>query len=745
MAKKRCGFRWKTTLCLLSACVCAALVLGLGTPAVCAAEAKPTQTGGTADAPLELPIRENPVAALGDKFYVIRSDGTLIESEDYAGYGARDTGDGFTFNRTREVMGNAAAVYAFEESAALAVDREGGLWYVRWGGGDSWIRAILPDFTQHYDDYPKPLKLLENVAMASADSCHAVILKRDGTLWVAGSNKNGAPWLDKEDGNEDFYFTRIMDSVIWADTTDYGGYAVTAGHELWAWGLSEDSAGPEKLLDGIARVCSNNTAITEDGKLVNWYYTKREDGSGTWCEPYVIELDSKVTQTGRGYYILEDGSFRANTAGWMNRMSDYERHMLLKYGVMTQPDWCKITPDSAPYLELGVKDAAYAAVGRTRSVVLDKNGVLWGVYDLNREWKGDFDPFQPIRLMDGCYGAKGPATYGMDNFKKVQEYRPGTFSDVKESDWFYGNVKTAYELNLMVGDAGKFRPNDTITLGEAAAIASRVRAVYWGDKLEFPAMQTWWQPYVYYAQATELHEIREETDGYGNRIGLNYTRPATRGELASLLCRTLPLEALPVMNIGAAFSDFESGEYGYSSYTSDALSMAEAGIVAGKEDGTFDSNAPVTRCEAAAMLTRCAYPELRVVTGKPGKAIVELDGYYTTEEAAAWAEKYGLAIERVFMAVKGEYGELVFSVANNDIPAGIEAHRRQIEEGALSDPDFTENYQRLVGGEYKVFALIVTVDDEQLELLTNGADCVRRARVQRQDMLEIASKPNGDI
>lgn len=305
MAKKRRGFRVKTIVSPV--CVCIVLTLGL------------ILTGWAADGPLELPVRENPVAASGgtgeaDGFYVIRADGMLIESEPYTGYGARDTGDGFTFNRTREVMGNAAAVYASEESAVLAVDREGGLWYVDRGEGSGWIKAILPDFTESHEDCFEPVKLLENVAMASADRSHAVILKRDGTLWVAGSDTCGAPWLDKE-GNEDLYFLQVMDNVIWADTTYYGGYAVTAGHELWAWGLSASSAGPEKLLDGIARVCSNNTAVTVDGKLVNWYYTANEGGDPAWGEPYVIELDSKAVQSGRGYFILEDGSFRANTAG----------------------------------------------------------------------------------------------------------------------------------------------------------------------------------------------------------------------------------------------------------------------------------------------------------------------------------------------------------------------------------------------------------------------------------------------
>lgn len=615
MLKKYSGFATKKRgqLVMQSVCVCAALALGLGLTAYAAQVTEPSPQ--TAEL---LPIRENPVAVGGDRssdsFYVIRADGTLIES--FSGYGERNTGSGFTFNQTREVMGNAAAVYANDESAVLAVDREGTFWYVGNALYAWWIKAVLPDFDMGvYEDHPEPVKLLEDVAMVSADREHAVILKRDSTLWVAGYDKYGAPWLGME-GNDNPYFLQVMDNVVWADISPYGAYAVTTGHELWAWGLSDDSIGPKKMLDGISRACSNNTAITEDGRLLNWYQIENEDGSYTWSEPEPIELAGKAVQLDRRYYILDDGSVWANTAGWMNRMNSNEQHMWTKYGALYQ-SWGEITLGGTVCRDLGVKDAAYAAVGKKRTVVLDKNGVLWGIYDLNREWEGDFDPFQPIRLMDGCFGAMGPATYGMDNFKKVQEYQPGTFSDVEENDWFYDNVKTAYELNLMVGDAGKFRPNDTITLGEAAAIVSRVRAVYWGEKLEFPAMQTWWQPYVYYAQATELHKLDEEYNSFGEFLGLNYNRPATRAELASLLCRTLPLAELPELNENPAFSDFNADPMEpYCVYEDEIIWMAQAGIVAGKDNGTFDPDAPVKRCEAAAMLTRCAYPTLRIESKK---------------------------------------------------------------------------------------------------------------------------------
>lgn len=737
MSKKHSGSAAKTRglLALGFVCACAALALGL--------------TGYAAQAPEPslaelLPVWENPLATRGtggtDKFYVIQADGTLIES--FSGYGERDTGSGFTFNQTREVMGNTAAVYSSEESAVLAVDRDGTLWLVDRGVENWWLKALQPDFTSTYDDHPEPVRLLEDVAMAAPLRHHAVILKRDGALWVAGYDSYGAPWLGKE-GNDDPYFFQVMDNVVWADASYFGGYAVTAGHELWAWGLSADSTGPEKLLDGVSRVCSNNTAIMEDGELVNWYYTQNEDGSRIWYEPYTVELDGKAVQSGRGYYILEDGSIWANTAGWMNRMNSLEKHMWIKYSTHGRSPydykWCELTPGSAAFQDLGVEDAAYAVIGQNKTVALDKNGVLWGIYDLNLDWEGDFGPFQPIRLMDGCYGAEEPATYGMDNFKKVQEYQPGTFADVKESDWFYDNVKAAYELGLMVGGGGKFRPNDTITLAEAAAIAARVRAAYWGEELKFPTMLTWWQPYVYYAQATELHKIGGEMDGDGNLIGLNYTRPATRDELASLLCRTLPLTELPTLNKGTVLPDIDQG-----SYENDMFWMAQAGIVAGKDDGRFDPTAPVKRCEAAAMLTRCVYPALRVRFEAPAKVIVEFDDYYTPEEIAAWAEKYGITVQRVFIWWPGsDYNKLEIDVENNNIAAGIDNYKQQVKEsGQMEDEQFPGEFQQVVDNGFKIFALTSIVSDGKLEMLNSEIDCVRVIRIARPDDPELVFKPD---
>ena len=374
------------------------------------------------------------------------------------------------------------------------------------------------------------------------------------------------------------------------------------------WERSEDAAEPEKLADGVVRVSSSNTAITEDGKLLNWYYTEQGSTSAgdfvrTWTEPKAIL--SGAASSGRGYVIMEDGSVWCGTAGWRNGMSESDAHYWDKYQIRTpfSYDWCNITDDGASLQKVPIQNAAYAAIGGNRMVVLDKAGVLWGVFDVNGTWGGPFQPFSPVRLMDGCFGAEESAGDGMDNFTAINQYRTGQFSDVKDGDWFQENVKAAYELGLMEGYSnGTFRPNDTITLGEAMTIAARVRSAYRGDPTKLPAAQPWYQPYVNYCLATQIYKLSLPNNP-------DYNRPATRAELATLLSGTLPDSAFTVLNDGINFTDMEENFHYYRGYVN---KMAQAEIMQGKGGGLFDPDALVKRSEAAAMLSRCAWPELRL-------------------------------------------------------------------------------------------------------------------------------------
>ena len=63
-------------------------------------------------------------------------------------------------------------------------------------------------------------------------------------------------------------------------------------------------------------------------------------------------------------------------------------------------------------------------------------------------------------------------------FEKVNTYN-SHFTDVKDSAWYYENVKTAYELGFMNGKTEtEFVPNGDVTVVEAIAMASRLHALY---------------------------------------------------------------------------------------------------------------------------------------------------------------------------------------------------------------------------------------------------------------------------
>lgn len=75
-------------------------------------------------------------------------------------------------------------------------------------------------------------------------------------------------------------------------------------------------------------------------------------------------------------------------------------------------------------------------------------------------------------------------------FEKVNTYN-NNFSDVQESNWFYANVKSAYELGFMNGKTETtFDPNGNVTVAEGITMAARVHAINAGveiKKAEKPA------------------------------------------------------------------------------------------------------------------------------------------------------------------------------------------------------------------------------------------------------------------
>ena len=79
---------------------------------------------------------------------------------------------------------------------------------------------------------------------------------------------------------------------------------------------------------------------------------------------------------------------------------------------------------------------------------------------------------------------------GFQNFAHTATYRDGQFTDVNSTDWFANDVKSAFEIGMMIGDSDTtFNPSGNVTIAETATIAARLNKVYaTGTKIFDPSI-----------------------------------------------------------------------------------------------------------------------------------------------------------------------------------------------------------------------------------------------------------------
>lgn len=212
-------------------------------------------------------------------------------------------------------------------------------------------------------------------------------------------------------------------------------------------------------------------------------------------------------------------------------------------------------------------------------------------------------------------------TSGLDNFVRSNHYSEETFSDVSSSDWFYENVKAAYELGLMIGQGEAFGVNSDLTIAEAVTLAARIHSIYSGDKERFQQGDPWYQVYADYVTAKGLADLS----------GLDMSAPATRAQFAVLLNTSLPEEALPAVNAVAddAIPDVKSGDPAAAAI----YKLYRAGILTGNDEkGTFAPASNIRRSEVAAIVTRMADVSLRktVTLGELYKVTFSPENVYGT-------------------------------------------------------------------------------------------------------------------
>ena len=98
-----------------------------------------------------------------------------------------------------------------------------------------------------------------------------------------------------------------------------------------------------------------------------------------------------------------------------------------------------------------------------------------------------------------CLGSVHAA--GEVMFPTVNAY-PG-YADVKDTAWYYDNIRLCNEVGLMNGTDKGFQPEKTLTVAECAAVASRIRSALTGEAIPevdptryVVTPPPWWASYI---------------------------------------------------------------------------------------------------------------------------------------------------------------------------------------------------------------------------------------------------------
>ncbi|MBQ9940494.1 MAG: S-layer homology domain-containing protein [Clostridia bacterium] len=176
------------------------------------------------------------------------------------------------------------------------------------------------------------------------------------------------------------------------------------------------------------------------------------------------------------------------------------------------------------------------------------------------------------------------------------------FTDVKTTDWFYNDVKNAYNNNLINGKTPTlYRPDDNITYAEAIKIASCMHQLYYEKKVSLTnGTANWYDNYVKYALDNHIitGDIAEKAD-----------TTITRGDFVSIFYSALPEYEYPVIN---HVSDNAIPDVPMANESSHQIyAFYRAGILTGSDGGYFNPQSYILRSEVAAILTRMSNKSAR--------------------------------------------------------------------------------------------------------------------------------------
>ena len=158
------------------------------------------------------------------------------------------------------------------------------------------------------------------------------------------------------------------------------------------------------------------------------------------------------------------------------------------------------------------------------------------------------------------------------------------FIDVTSADWFYSDVKYAYETGLMTGTSGTaFSPEAPVTRGMVMTILAR------REGIRTDRYTPWYAAGCEWAKANGISD------------GSNPEAPVTREQLAAMLYRYAALKGRD-LTAGENLNFTDASDV--SAYALPALQWATGEKILTGSNGALNPQAPATRAQLAAILHR---------------------------------------------------------------------------------------------------------------------------------------------
>lgn len=226
------------------------------------------------------------------------------------------------------------------------------------------------------------------------------------------------------------------------------------------------------------------------------------------------------------------------------------------------------------------------------------------------------------------------------------------FSDLPASHWAHDDMSQAVELGILNGyDDGSIHPDDTLTWGQYLVMLDR--AFYPETYASLTANGVDWDQAGYWAALSEgLLTDRDFLPVTPEALA----QPILRADAAVLLARLLPENVSPYRNgnFGWYWGEPQRAEETFSDYAAlgapyqEALTrLYDAGIVRGRDDGTFGGGESIKRADGSVLLLRLIeaeedshYGEEKTVTlhitDRQGNPLAEDQTVETTVGRSVW-------------------------------------------------------------------------------------------------------------